>query len=203
MTTLYFSPGACSLSPHIALRESGLTFDAQQVDLKTKQLKSGGDFLAVNPKGQVPTLKLPSGDILTEGPAIIQWIADQAPQAHLAPANGTPARYKLQEWLNYISTEIHKGFSPLFSPATPDTYKEVVKENLAKKFAYLNGHFSQHKFLMGETFTVADGYCFTCVNWTNFVGIDLSPYPNLQAFMARVASRPKVQEALKAEGLMK
>jgi glutathione S-transferase len=201
MTTLYFAPAACSLSPHIALKEAGLTFDAQQVDLKTKQLRSGGDFLAINPKGQVPTLKLPSGDILTEGPAIVQWIADQAPQAHLAPANGTPARYKLQEWLNYLSTEIHKGFSPLFNPATPDDYKAMVKENLGKKFTYLNTHFAQNKFVMGDNFTVADGYCFTTVNWANFTGIDLKPYPNLQAFMARVAARPKVQEALKAEGL--
>jgi glutathione S-transferase len=203
MTTLYFSPAACSLSPHIALKESGMAFMAEQVDLKAKTLKSGGDFLAVNPKGQVPTLKLPDGSILTEGPAIVQWIADQNPQAHLAPANGTPARYRLQEWLNFISTEVHKGFSPLFNPATPDAYKAMVTETLAKKFAFLNGHFSQNKYLMGEQFTVADGYCFTCVNWANFTGIDLGAYPNLQAFMARVAARPKVQEAMKAEGLLK
>lgn len=202
MTTLYFAPGACSLSPHIALKEAGLTFTAEQVDLKTKQLKSGGDFLKINPKGQVPSLKLPNGEILTEGPALVQWIADQAPQAHLAPANGTMARYRLQEWLNYVSTEIHKGFSPLFNPATPDAYKTIVKENLAKKFATLNTHFAQHKFLMGDSFSVADGYCFTVVNWANFTGIDLAPYPNLQAFMARVAARPKVQEAMKAEGLI-
>lgn len=202
MTTLYFAPGACSLSPHIALKEAGLSFTAEQVDLKTKQLKSGGDFLKINPKGQVPSLKLPNGEILTEGPALVQWIADQAPQAHLAPANGTLARYRLQEWLNYVSTEIHKGFSPLFNPATPDAYKAIVKDNLAKKFATLNAHFGQHKFLMGDSFSVADGYCFTCVNWANFTGIDLSPYPNLQAFMARVAGRPKVHEAMKAEGLV-
>lgn len=203
MTTLYFSPGACSLSPHIALKESGLNFTAEQVDLKAKTLKSGGDFLSVNPKGQVPTLRLPSGEILTEGPAIVQWIADQAPQAHLAPANGTTARYHLQEWLNYISTELHKGFSPLFNAATPDAYKAIVKENLGKKFAYLDKHLGSHKFLTGETFTVADGYAFTVVNWTNFVGIDLHPYPNLQAYMARIGSRPKVQDALRAEGLLK
>jgi glutathione S-transferase len=203
MTTLYFSPAACSLSPHIALKEAGLTFSAEHVDLKSKQLKSGGDFLAINPKGQVPSLKLPNGEILTEGPAIVQWIADQAPQSKLAPANGTMARYRLQEWLNFISTEIHKGFSPLFNPATPDAFKAVVKEALAKKFAILNAHFSQNKFLMGDDFTVADGYCFTCVNWANFTGIDLSAYPNLQAYMARVGSRPKVQEAMIAEGLIK
>jgi glutathione S-transferase len=201
MTTLYFSPAACSLSPHIALKESGLAFDAQQVDLKTKQLKSGGDFLAVNPKGQVPSLRLPNGDILTEGAAIVQWIADQAPQANLAPANGTLARYKLQEWLNYVATELHKGFNPLFNPATPDAYKAIVKENLIKKFEYLNGHFAQNKFLMGETFSVADGYCFTCLNWANFTGLDLKPFPNVQTYMARVAARPNVQAALKAEGL--
>ena len=203
MTTLYFSPAACSLSPHIALKEAGLTFSAEQVDLKSKQLKSGGDFLKINPKGQVPSLKLPNGEILTEGPAIVQWIADQAPQSKLAPANGTMARYRLQEWLNFISTEIHKGFSPLFNPATPDAFKAVVKENLGKKFAVLNAHFGQNKFLMGDDFSVADGYCFTCVNWANFTGIDLSAYPNLQAFMARVGARPKVQEAMLAEGLIK
>lgn len=203
MTTLYFSPAACSLSPHIALKEAGLTFSAEHVDLKSKQLKSGGDFLAINPKGQVPSLKLPNGEILTEGPAIVQWIADQAPQSHLAPANGTMARYRLQEWLNFISTEVHKGFSPLFNPATPDASKAMAKEGLGKKFAMLNTHFGQNKFLMGDDFTVADGYCFTCVNWANFTGIDLSAYPNLQAYMARIAGRPKVQEAMKAEGLMK
>lgn len=202
MTTLYFSPAACSLSPHIALKESGLTFAAEQVDLKSKQLKSGGDFLAISPKGQVPTLKLSNGEVLTEGAAIVQWIADQAPQSRLAPANGTMARYRLQEWLNFVASEIHKGFSPLFNPATPDAYKAIVKENLGKKFAILNAHLGQNKFLMGDDFTVADGYCFTCVNWANFTGIDLAPYPNLQAFMARVGGRPKVQEAMKAEGLM-
>jgi glutathione S-transferase len=203
MTTLYFSPAACSLSPHIALKEAGLTFSAEHVDLKSKQLKSGGDFLAINPKGQVPSLKLPNGEVLTEGPAIVQWIADQAPQSRLAPANGTMARYRLQEWLNFISTEVHKGFSPLFNPATPDASKAMAKEGLGKKFAMLNTHFGQNKFLMGDDFTVADGYCFTCVNWANFTGIDLSAYPNLQAYMARIAGRPKVQEAMKAEGLMK
>jgi glutathione S-transferase len=201
MTTLYFSPAACSLSPHIALKEAGLSFTAEQVDLKTKTLKSGGDFLAISPKGQVPSLKLPSGEVLTEGAAIVQWIADQAPQARLAPANGTLARYRLQEWLNFVATEIHKGFSPLFNPATPDAYKAMVKENLGKKFAHLNAHFAQNKFLMGEEFSVADGYCFTCVNWANFTGINLGEYPNLQAYMARVSGRPKVQEAMKAEGL--
>ncbi len=203
MTTLYFSPAACSLSPHIALREAGLEFKAEQVDLKSKQVKSGGDFLAINPKGQVPTLKLNSGEILTEGPAIVQWVADQAPQTGLAPANGTLARYHLQEWLNFITSEVHKGFSPLFSPTTPDAYKAIAKEALGKKFAHLNEHFGKHNYLMGDQFTVADGYCFTVTNWSNFVGIDLGQWPNVKAFQERVSARPKVQEALKAEGLMK
>ncbi len=199
---LYFSPGACSLSPHIALLEAGISFDKEQVDLKAKKTKSGNDFLAVNPKGQVPTLQLDNGEILTEGPAIVQYIADQKPAANLAPAAGTRARYHLQEWLNFISTEMHKGFSPLWRPTTPEEYKKIARENLASKFAYLDKHFAKNKFLMGDTFTVADGYCFTVLNWAPMLKIDLSAYPNLVAYSDRVAARPKVKEALKSEGLL-
>jgi glutathione S-transferase len=199
---LYFSPGACSLSPHIVLREAGLTFDLEQVDLKTKKTKSGADFLAINPKGQVPVLKLDNGEQLTEGPAIVQYIADQKPASGLAPAAGTMARYHLIEWLNFVTSELHKGFVPLFAANTPEDYKPIVKESLGKKFALLDQHFANHKYLMGDAFTVADAYCFVVLNWTNFVKLDLTPYANLRSYMQRIATRPKVQEALKAEGLI-
>lgn len=199
---LYFSPGACSLSPHIALLEAGIAFDKEQVDLKAKKTKGGNDFTAINPKGQVPTLQLDNGDILTEGPAIVQYIADQKPAANLVPAAGTTARYHLQEWLNFISTELHKGFSPLWRPTTPEEYKKIARETLAAKFTYLDKHFAKNKFLMGDSFTVADGYCFTVLNWAGMLKIDLSGYANLVAYRDRIADRPKVKEAMKSEGLL-
>lgn len=198
---LYYSPGACSLSPHIALREAGLNFDLEQVDLKAKKTKSGADFFQVNPKGQVPTLALDSGDILTEGPAVVQYIADQNPGSGLAPAAGTIGRYKLQEQLNFVTSELHKGFSPLFRPNTPDAYKVIAKENLTAKFAVLDKQLAGKSYLLGEQFTVADAYCFTVLGWSKHHNMDLSPWPNVTAYMARVGARPKVQEALKAEGL--
>jgi glutathione S-transferase len=203
MTKLYYSPGACSLSPHIALREAGLSFDLEQVNLKEKKTKSGNDFLKINPKGYVPALELADGYLLTEGPAIVQWIADQNPSSHLAPANGTPERYKLQEWLTYIGTEIHKNFSPLFSPTSVDATKNAARENLVKRFAYVDERLDGKDYLTGSQFTVADAYLFTVTNWANYVQFDLKDYANLRAFQARVAARPKVQEALKAEGLLK
>lgn len=198
---LYFSPGACSLSPHIVARELGLSIDLEQVDTKTKKTKAGADYYAVNPKGYVPTLKLDDGSILTEGPAIVQYLADQKPAAGLAPANGTPERYRLQEWLNFISTELHKGFSPLFGPQTPAEYKTQVKERLALRFQVLNDHLAKNDFLLGKSFSVADAYAFTVLSWAKYVDVDLSKFPAINAFLARVGSRPKVQEALKAEGL--
>jgi glutathione S-transferase len=203
MTTLYFAPGACSLSPHIALREAGLPFTLEQVDLGTKKTKSGADFLKVNAKGQVPVLQLDGGEQLTEGPAIVQYIADQAPASGLAPANGTVARYHLQEWLNYVASELHKGFSPLFNPKTPDAYRAMVKENLAARFTHLDTHLASRQYLLGDKFSVADAYCFTVVGWSKYHDIDLGKWPNLKAYMDRVAARPKVQEAMKAEGLIK
>jgi len=203
MTKLYFAPGACSLSPHIVLREAGLDFELEQVDLKTKKTKSGRDFTGISPKGQVPVLELNGGKMLTEGPAIVQYLADQKPSLGLIPAAGTFERYRIQEWLNYITSELHKSFSPLFSPDTPDAYKPIATKKIEEKFSYLDRHFAKNKFLAGEAFTVADAYCFTVVNWANFVGIDLNRWPNLKAYQERVASRPKVQEALKAEGLVK
>ena len=202
---LYFSPAACSLSPHIVLREAGLDAELVQVDLKSKKTKSGDDFLAINPKGQVPTLVLDDGQIFTEGPAIVQYLADKKPDAKLAPPNGTIERYRLQEWLNFITSELHKGFSPLFNPQVPDEYKKMAREAIANRFAYLDKHLAKSGFelLTGAQFTVADAYLFTVVNWSNFVSIDLGQWPNLKAYHARVASRPKVLQALKEEGLVK
>lgn len=201
---LYFAPGACSLSPHIALREAGIAFDLEQVDLKAKKTKSGADYLAINPKGQVPVLELDGGATLTEGPAIVQYIADQRPNSGLAPGAGSLPRYKLMEWLNYITSELHKPIGALFSPLTPDAYKELVKtDQLPKKLAYVDGQLAGKQYLTGDGFTVADAYLFTVINWTNFLKVDISAHANVKAFMARVAARPKVQEALKAEGLLK
>lgn len=198
---LYFSPGACSLSPHIALREAGLPVELVKVDLRAKTLSDGSDFRAVNPKGYVPAIQLPDGSLLTEGPAIVQYIADQAPASELAPAAGTLERYRLQETLNYISTELHKSFSPLFNPSAPAEWKEQVKTMLAARFDLLSARLDGQSYLFGEQFTVADGYLFTVLNWTRMVGIDLSAWPVLAAFQQRVAARPAVQEALAAEGL--
>ena len=201
---LYFSPGACSLSPHIVLREAGMDFALERVDLQAKKLKeSGADFLAVNPKGQVPVLELDNGERLTEGPAIVQYIADQKPASGLAPANGTMARYHTQEWLNFVTSDLHKVFAPLFRPTTPDEFVKITKENLANKFAFLDKHLAGKQYLMGDKFTVTDAYCFTVTGWTKYKEIDLGRWPNLKAYMDRVASRPKVQEAMKAEGLIK
>ena len=201
MPKLYYSPGACSLSPHIALREAGLSFELEQVDLKEKKTKSGEDFSKINPKGYIPALKLDDGYVLTEGPAIVQWIADQKPGSHLAPANGTTERYKLQEWLGFIGTELHKNFSPFFNPATPDATKATLAQTLAKRYAWVDEKLEGKDYLTGSQFTVADAYLFTITNWGQFAKFDLKDYPNVRAFQARVAARPKVQEALKAEGL--
>jgi glutathione S-transferase len=200
---LYFSPGACSLSPHITALEAGLNVTLVKVDTKTKKLEDGSDFLAINPKGQVPTLVLDDGDVVTEGPVIAQILADLAPASNLAPGNGTKARYKLQEWLNFITSELHKGYSPLFKPTTPEDYKPLAKQHLADRYAFVDQKLAGKKYLLGDTFTVADAYLFTVSNWAKFVGVDLSAYGNVAAFMARVAERPQVQAALKAEGLTK
>ena len=200
---LYFSPGACSLSPHIILREAGLPFDLEQVDVRAKKTKAGGDFFKINPKGQVPTLELDDGELLTEGPVIVQYIADKAPESKLAPPAGTKERYRVQEWLNFVTSELHKNFSPLFRPTTPDDYKPVARENLAGRFGYLDKHLASHPYLMGDRFTVADAYLFVMTNWANAQQLDMTPFPSVRAFRERVLARPKVQEAMKAEGLIK
>ncbi|HYG90717.1 MAG TPA: glutathione transferase GstA [Azospirillum sp.] len=198
---LYMKPGACSLASHIVLREAGLPFDLVKVDLATKKTEDGGDFLAVNPKGQVPTLGLDEGGILTEGAVIMQYVADKAPSSGLIPEHGSLERYRVLEWLNFVGSELHKTFSPLFRPTTPDAFKAVIKENLAAKFAVLDRHLAGNHFLMGDRFTVADAYCFTVARWAKPMGIDLSRWPSLAAYMARVAERPTVRDALIAEGL--
>ncbi len=200
---LYYSPGACSLSPHIVLHEAGLTFQPVLANLKTHQLGDGSDFYAVNQKGYVPVLELDDGQRLSEGPAIVQYIADRAPEKKLAPAAGTMERYRLMEWLNFISTEMHKGFSPLFNPAMPEEGKVLSRTRLGERFKWLDSQLAGKAYLMGEQFTVADAYLFTVSSWAKHVGVDLSALGNLGAYMARVAARPGVQAALKAEGLAK
>jgi glutathione S-transferase len=200
---LYYSPGACSLSPHIALLEAGLPYDLVKVDLKAKKLENGDDYLKVNPKGQVPALGLDNGELVTEGPVIVQMIADKAAAKNLAPARDTAERYKLQEWLNFITTEVHKNFGPLFSPVLADDAKAFFKDRVMAKFKYIDGALAGRDHLMGKQFTVADGYLFTMLSWADRMKFDLTALPNLLAYKARVGARPKVQEALTKEGLMK
>ncbi len=198
---LYLKPGACSLSPHIALEESGLDYETETVDLKTKRTGAGEDYSRINPKGYVPALLLDSGELLTEGPAIVQYIADQVPAKKLAPANGTIERYRLQSWLNFIATELHKSCSPFFNPAAGGDWKKAAAANLERRLGLVNGELEGRSFLLGEDFSVADAYLFTVLGWMKFVGIDLAQWPNLAAFVDRVAARPAVQAALKAEKL--
>ena len=200
---LYYSPGACSLSPHIALLEAGLPYDLVKVDLRAKKLENGDDFLKVNPKGQVPALALDSGELITEGPVIVQMIADNAAGMNLAPARDSAERYKLLEWLNFITTELHKNFGPMFSPVLADEAKAFFKDRVMGKFKYIDSQLTGRDYLMGSHFTVADGYLFTMLSWADRMKFDLSEMPNLLAYKARVAARPKVQEALAKEGLMK
>lgn len=200
---LYFSPGACSLSPHIVLREAGAKFDLEQVDNKAKKTKSGADFWQINPKGYVPVLELDNGERLTEGPAIVQYIADQYPQSGLIPPCGSFERSRVQEWLNFITSEIHKSFGPLFRDTTPAEYKTTAKENIAKRYDYLEQHLGRHQYLHGDKFGVADAYLFTVSRWMKNVNIDIGRWPHVKAYEERIAARPKVQEAMKAEGLIK
>jgi len=201
---LFYSPGACALSPHIVLLEAGLPFTIEKTDLRTKKTETGSDYYAVNSKGTVPALQLDDGRVLTEGPAIVQYLADQKPDSGLAPRAGTFERYQLMEILNYITSEVHKGFSPLFNPKISADWKASALSNLGKKFDWLSGFLAGGKtFLMGTTFTVADAYLFTVLRWSEHVGVDLGKWPVLTAYRARVAQRPTVQEALKTEGLTK
>ena len=199
---LYYSTGACSLSPHIALHEAGLAFEAVLASTKTHQLPDGTDFYTINPLGYVPVLELDNGERLREGPAIVQYIADQVPDKKLAPANGTLARYRLQEWLSFIGTELHKGHSPLFAPGTPEDYKPVLRQRLLSRFEWVNAQLADKDYLLGD-FSVADAYLYTVSRWGALVGVDTSSLPHLMAFKQRMEARAGVQAALKAEGLLK
>lgn len=197
---LYFSRGTCALSPHIALAESGLPFELEAVDLAGKKTAGGIDYLTINPKGYVPALQLDDGDVLTEGPAIVQYVADLAPDKKLAPAAGTIERYHLVEWLNFISTEIHKNFSLLFNKDLPVEAQDIARAALARRIGFAAGKLQHSTFLTGENFTVADGYLFTVLQWARPMKIDLAPWPPIVAFLDRVAARPAVRAALEAEG---
>jgi glutathione S-transferase len=201
---LYYSPGACSLSPHIVLHEAGLPFETVRTDTKTKALPDGGDYRSVNPLGYVPLLVLDDGTKLTEGPAIVQYVADRVPDKKLAPPNGSKQRTQLQSWLNFVSSELHKSFSPLFNPAMPEEAKKIFRDRVIDRFGYVEKHLAAgNDYLLGQDFSVADAYLFTISNWASRVGVDLAPFPNLLAYRKRVGARPAVQAALKAEGLTK
>lgn len=200
---LYYSPGACSLSPHIVAHEAGIALEIEKVDLKAKQTETGQDFLSISPRGYVPALQLDNGEVLAEGPAIVQYLADLKPESGLASANGTLARYRLQEWLTYIGTEIHKSYSPLFNPATLDSVREDRAAYLLRRYGLIEQTLAKQPYLLGEQFSVADVYLFVVTNWARIVKLDLGAFPALQAFQERVAARPAVQNALRAEKLIK
>lgn len=200
---LYFSPGACSLSPHIVAHELGIPLTLVKVDTQKKVTESGADFWAINPKGYVPTVELDNGQVLTEGTAIVQYLADSKGDGKLAPAAGSFERVRLQEMLGYINSELHKSFSPLFNPKTPAETRAEREEYLRKRFGLIEKELEGKQYLFGDQFTVADAYLYTVTNWANYVKLDLSAFPNLLAFQARVSARPAVQAALKAEGLLK
>ncbi|MBF5005144.1 glutathione transferase GstA [Diaphorobacter caeni] len=199
---LYYSPGACSLSPHIVLQELGLKYTPVLASTKSHKLQDGTDFYTINPLGYVPLLELDDGKRLHEGPAIVQYLADQAPEKKLAPANGTWERYKLQEWLTFIGTELHKNFSPLFGPNS-DEVKNASRERIVQRLKYVEDELAGKQYLMGDQFTVADAYLFTVTNWASLTGVDISGFAHLGAYRARVGARPAVVEAMKAEGLIK
>ena len=199
---LYYSPGACSLAPHIVLREAGLKPEIEKVDLAAKKTERGADYWAINPKGYVPALQLDNGEVLTEVSAILQYVADQKPETNLLPDVSSMARYCVLEWVGFISTEIHKGFGPLWKPNTPDAYKAIVVETLAKRLQFVESQLGQ-QYLTGAQFTVADAYLFVVVSWAKYLKVDLAPYAKLRGFLDRVAARPAVQAAMNVEGLIK
>lgn len=200
---LYYVPGTCSLGPHIALRETDLNFELDRMDPATRRTAGGEDYLQVNPKGSVPALRLDNGEVLTEAAVILQYIADRKPESGLAPAAGTMERYRLLEWLNFISSDVHKQFSPFFNPRLPAEWRENQLNLLKRRFDFLDARLKGQSFLMGERFTVADAYLFAVLGWTRLFKIDLGPWPALDAYLQRVGGRPAVQAALQAEGLAK
>jgi len=200
---LYFSPGACSMASHIALREAGVAFDLVKVDLRTKKTADGEDFGQINTKGYVPALQFDSGEVLTEGPAVLQYIADLKPQSKLAPPAGTMERYRLQEWLGFINSEIHKGFSTLFDPTLSEEVKTAARNRLSTRYAWVEQALGSKPFLLGESFSVADAYLFTVSRWAKMHGIDISQWPTLQGWVDRIAARQSVKDTLAAEGIGK
>jgi glutathione S-transferase len=201
---LYYSPGACSLAPHIVAREAGLPLDLVKVNLVTHRVEDGREFATVNPKNYVPAIELEDGELLTEAAALVQWLADKAPDSGLLPPAGTTDRYRVQEQLNFIATELHKGFTPLWHKAeTHPSTLEQANAKLQTRFAILESRLERSTYLAGEIFTVADAYAFTILNWAGMLNVDLQPYPKLRAYIARVGARPQVQAALQAEGLLK
>jgi glutathione S-transferase len=199
---LYYWPGACSLSPHIVSREAGIDLDLVQLDRVDRKTANGTVLSSVNAKNQVPVLELDNGQRLTEGPVIVQYLADRKPGSDLLPAPGTMERYRVQEWLNFITSELHKTYGPLFRPTTPDDYKALSKDVIAQRLDWIDQQLAGKSYLTGDKFTVADAYLFTILRWSPRVGIDLKKWPNVVAYLDRVAARPKVHEALKAEGLL-
>jgi len=199
---LFYGPASCSMASHIVLNELGMPFEVERVDLRDKKTSSG-DFEKINPKGYVPALQLDNGEILTEGAAILQYLADRKPDLQLAPAWGTMERYRLQEWLNYIATEVHKNFSPLWRKDSSAEVRQAALDALGKRFHFLTTTLSKNSFLMGQQFTVADAYLFTVLNWSPYVKLDLSPWPVLADYVTRLSSRPSIVATLKAEGLLK
>lgn len=200
---LYYAPGTCSLAPHIILRETNTPFELVKTDIRAKKTEDGRNFLDINPNGYVPVLELDDGTRLTEGAAIMQFIADRADASSIAPPNGTLERYKMQSWLNFISTELHKGFSPLFNPNMPENGKAVARENLLKRIKFVDEHLAKNEFLMGNSYTVPDAYAFAVLSWTRPLKIDISEFKNVTNYLAKIAERPAVKAAMKAEGLIK
>lgn len=200
---LYYLPGACSLSPHIVVNEAGIAITLDKVDRATKVTASGENYMQVSPKGYVPALRLDDGEVLTEGAVIVQYLADLKPESGLAPPHGTLARYRLQEILTYINSELHKSYSPLFNPATPDETRAERTAYLKRRYAYIEGILGKQSYLLGEHFTVADAYLFTVTQWATRVGLDLDQFPALAQYQRRIAERPAVQDAMRAEGLLK
>ena len=200
---LYYAPGACSLAPHIVLEEGGFTYESEAIDLRgNRTTSSGKDFSEINPKGYVPTLVLDDGQVLTEGPAINQYLADRVSEKKLAPPNGSMERYRLQEWLTFLGTELHKSFSPLFNPAASDDWKKASMETLDRRLTYIAQQLGSKQFLVGDNFTIADAYLFTVLGWGQYVGLDIGKWPALKEYHGRIFMRPAVQATLKAEGLI-
>ena len=199
---LYFSPGACSLAPHILLNEAGYAYETEKVDLAAKKTASGGDFFAINPKGYVPAIALDDGQLVTEVQVILRYLADQKPQSGLMPKPGTMERVRAEEWLNFIASEMHKSYGPIFRPTTPEEYKTLSRAYIARRLAILEKQLAGNQYVLGDKFSAADAYAFTILRWSGFTKVDLTPFPSIVAYMARMEARPKVQQTLKEEGLL-